>query len=71
MKIPFEIKNNKVVVPLLVHIPHSSTYIFFKMKNKFLLSNDDLQNEMLKMIDRYADEIFSCIADLGGISVNF
>ncbi len=71
MNNPFEIKKSKVVVPLLVHIPHSSAYIPPEMKAKFLLSNDDLQKELLRMTDRYTDEIFSCVAELGGISVTY
>jgi len=66
---PFEIKKNKVIIPLLVNIPHSSTYIPPEIKVKFLLINNDLQSELLRMTDRYTDEIFSCVAELGGISV--
>jgi len=69
MNVPYEIRKSKTVVPLLVHIPHSSTYIPPKIKDKFLLNNKDLQKELLKMTDRYTDEIFSCVAELGGISV--
>ena len=67
----YEIKKSRVNVPLLVHIPHSSTYIPLEMKDKFLLSNDDLHKELLRMIDRYTDELFSCVAELGGISVKY
>jgi len=66
---PFEIRKKKVIIPLLVNIPHSSTYIPREMKVKFLLSNKTLQSELLRMTDRYTDEIFSCVAELGGISV--
>lgn len=68
---PYEIKKSKVVVPLLVHIPHSSTYIPPEIKNIILLKDNDLQEELLRMTDRYTDEIFSCVAELGGISVAY
>ena len=55
----FEIKKNEVSIPLLVNIPHSSTYILPEMITKFFLSDDDLQNQLLRMTDRYTDEIAS------------
>ena len=67
----YEIKRSKVIVPLLVHIPHSSTYIPPEIKNILLLKDNDLQEELLRMTDRYTDEIFSCVAELGGISVAY
>ena len=69
MNCPYEIKKKKVTVPLIANIPHSSTFIPQEMKGSFLLNNDDLQKELLRMTDRYTDEIFSCVAELGGISV--
>ena len=66
---PFEIRKRKVITPLLVNIPHSSTYIHPEIKIKFLLSNKALQSELLRMTDRYTDKIFSYVAELGGISV--
>ena len=69
MNCPYQIIKKKVTVPLIANIPHSSTFIPLNMIDSFLLSNDELKNEMLKMTDRYTDEIFSCITELGGISV--
>jgi len=68
---PHDIKKGKVIVPILAHIPHSSTYIPPEMKNNFLLSEDDLQKELLRMTDKYTDEIFSCVPKLGGILVKY
>ena len=68
MNCPYEIKKNNVTVPIIANIPHSSIFIPQEMKGSFLLNNYDLQNELLKMTDKYTDEIFSCVAELGGIS---
>ncbi len=69
MKCPYEIKRNNVTTPIIANIPHSSTFIPPEIRNSLLLNNDNLQEELLKMTDRYTDEIFSCVAELGGISV--
>ncbi|KKM15493.1 hypothetical protein LCGC14_1695500, partial [marine sediment metagenome] len=66
---PFEIKKNKVSIPILVNIPHSSIYIPPEVKSRFLVSENDLQEELLRITDRYTEEIFACVAELGGISV--
>ncbi len=65
---PYKIKRSKVDVPLLVHIPHSSTCIPPEIKSVILLKDSDLREELLRMTDRYTDELFSCVAELGGIS---
>jgi len=69
MNCPYEIKKKKVTIPLIANIPHSSIFIPPEIRSSFLLNNDDLQKELLRMTDRYTDEIFSCVSELGGISV--
>ena len=69
MNFPYEIKKYNVTVPIIANIPHSSTFIPPEIRSSFLLDNYDLQKELLKMTDLYTDELFSCITELGGISV--
>ncbi len=66
---PYQIKKKKVTVPLIANIPHSSTFIPQEMKDSFSLNKDDLKKKVLKIPDIYTDEIFSCITELGRISV--
>ena len=68
MNCPYEIRKNNVTVPIIANIPHSSIFIPPELRSSFLLNNDHLQRELLKMTDRYTDEIFSCVTELGGIS---
>ena len=69
MKELFSIIKRSATVPLIANIPHSSIYIPPLMKRSFVLNDDDLKNELLKMTDRYIDELFSCVHDIGGVSV--
>ena len=43
---------------LILHIPHSSTYIPNKIREQFCLSASELNGEILKMTDHYTDELF-------------
>lgn len=51
--------------PVLIHIPHASTYIPPKEKKFFI--PQDLQPELLRMTDLYVDELF----DTGDASIVF
>lgn len=43
---------------VLIHIPHSSLYIPKSEREKILLTEAELQEELLIMTDRYTDELF-------------
>lgn len=43
---------------ILLHIPHSSAYIPSAFRKSIILSDNELQQELLKMTDRYTDELF-------------
>ena len=53
-------------VPLLVHIPHSSTHIPDDLRVSFALDDEALEAELLAMTDRYTDELFGGALALGG-----
>ena len=53
-------------VPLIVHIPHSSIFIPENERLTFRLSDAELNEELLRMTDRYTDDLFSEAVKLRG-----
>ena len=56
-------------IPILAHIPHSSTTIPDEYMDIFSISNEELQQEINLLTDWSTHEIFSPIAKLGGSSL--
>jgi len=44
---------------MILHIPHSSRTIPAEARSQFVLSDADLEDELLRMTDAYTDELFS------------
>ena len=42
----------------ILHIPHSSVAVPLEIRKSNILSDEDLQHELLVMTDRYTDELF-------------
>ena len=45
--------------PLLIHLPHSSVHIADDDRREILLNDSELHAEMLKLTDRYTDQLFN------------
>lgn len=67
----YTIRKSENKFPLLAHIPHSSLSIPQNIRPSLLLDDIELGAELLKITDRYVDELFSCIYEHGGISIIF
>ena len=63
-EIVFPVEQSRI--PLIVHIPHSSIVIPENERLKFCLSDAELNEELLRMTDRYTDDLFSTAVELGG-----
>jgi N-formylglutamate deformylase len=43
---------------MIFHIPHAATEIPAEYRASFLLTNEELQQEILRMTDHFTDELF-------------
>lgn len=49
-----------MIKPMLVHLPHSSLLVPSDLRKDILLTDKELEQEMLMLTDRYTDQLFAC-----------
>jgi len=64
----FEILSRPTVtpIPLVVHVPHSSTWIPPDVRQALCLDDREIERELLCLTDWYTDRIFDPVLELGG-----
>ncbi len=67
----YEIIKNKTTIPIVANIPHSSVLIPQDIRESLLLDDNELEQELLCMTDRYSDELFASISEQGGVAIRF
>lgn len=67
----YEIIRHKITIPIVANIPHSSIAIPQDIRESLLLNEPELEQELLCMTDRYVDELFACIGEIGGVAIKF
>ena len=58
-------------IPLVVQVPHSSAFIPSHVRNQFHLSDEELAEENRKLVDWFADELYSPVVKAGGCSLRY
>jgi N-formylglutamate deformylase len=59
----------EIRVPVIAHVPHGSTFIPEDVRRFLVLSDKELQKELLLMTDRYTPELFESVVSLGGLAL--
>jgi len=65
----YEVIRGEAGLPLLAHVPHSSTIIPPDVRKTLTISDVALSAEILEMTDWFVDELFSCVPEMGGVSI--
>jgi N-formylglutamate deformylase len=67
----YTIRKGELTTPLLIHIPHSSTFIPSSVLQTFLIRGREVEEELLVLTDWYVDQLFSGIQDVGGVLMRY
>ena len=56
--------DDEVRTPIIFHIPHSATRIPDDVRKQFILSDEELEKEILRMTDWHTDDLFGGFGDV-------
>lgn len=60
------VRSGTVSSPIVAHIPHASTFIPDAVRQDFVVDDETLQSEIVRLTDWHTDQLFSWVLDLGG-----
>ncbi len=46
------------MIPIILHVPHSSTIIPQEIRDQFIVTDEELDDEVRLMTDHYTDDLF-------------
>ena len=53
--------------PVIAHVPHSSTHIPPDVRNAFVLDDELLRKEVVRLTDWHVEKLFDRVIELGGV----
>ena len=63
---PFEVlRPRHGLVPVVAHIPHDSSLIPWNVREEFVVDDDELRIELIRLTDWHTDDLFAPLADRG------
>lgn len=65
------IVNSSPTIPVVAHIPHSSSFIPEHVLYQFMISEEELQEENRKLVDWFCDDLYAPISHLGGTLLRY
>jgi len=62
--------NPDPTIAVVANIPHSSSFIPTHIRNQFVISDEDLQEENRQLVDWFTDDLYSPIVRSGGCALH-
>jgi N-formylglutamate amidohydrolase len=63
--VPRIIRPAQRAAPIIAHVPHAAIAIPSEVRAEIVLTDEELADELLRLTDRYTDELFAGLAELG------